>query len=256
MLHIWGPDFSGRAEVNWAVIAFTVEFGAARSAGPTPIGWDRFRAAFLPDSASKVCTIRVTGGLVDASGGVPVVNPAQLALAITSVIPEPEPGGAALGIAPMNLASLTGTALRWWVFGGRVDHGDAPASGDQVGDRFTATPTTTRFPSALWGTTMTRGLGDEPVLARNGVRLTLDPTRIVHPTQTRPVDRAQLTDNAPAGTAVVEVPSAGSIVFEDAAGPDALDPGLGALFGGVSPKADPGLPWDAVRRRRVTEVGG
>jgi hypothetical protein len=53
-LHIWGPEFSGLAEIDLSVISFTIPFGAGSSQKPKPIPWTEFKQSFLPPTSSKV----------------------------------------------------------------------------------------------------------------------------------------------------------------------------------------------------------
>ena len=62
-LHLWGPDFSGTAEIDISVISFTIEFGADASHTPEAIDWNTFKTSFLP--AENVCSIAVKDGLVN-----------------------------------------------------------------------------------------------------------------------------------------------------------------------------------------------
>jgi hypothetical protein len=46
-LYLWGPPFGGRADVDLAIVSFTIFFGADRIP-PPPIGWSDFKEKFLP----------------------------------------------------------------------------------------------------------------------------------------------------------------------------------------------------------------
>jgi hypothetical protein len=92
-LHLWGPDFSGTAEIDLSVISFTIAFGAGASKTPEPLKtWAEFQQSFLPEPV-KVCTISVKNGLVrnmESKGGAPegwVINPKQFSLVIDSAVP-------------------------------------------------------------------------------------------------------------------------------------------------------------------------
>ncbi|KAA3637230.1 MAG: hypothetical protein DWQ02_07050 [Bacteroidetes bacterium] len=89
-LHVWGPDFSGKARVHLWIITFTVSFGSA-APKPRPIDWPTFKSSFLPD-ISKVCSISVTNGLIkniedQQKNPVQVINPKDFKLLITTTIP-------------------------------------------------------------------------------------------------------------------------------------------------------------------------
>ncbi|MCB9275362.1 MAG: hypothetical protein H6564_15060 [Lewinellaceae bacterium] len=91
-LHIWGPDFSGKATIHYYIVSFTISFGHS-SDKPRPLQWEEFRSAFLPDD-SKICTLTVTGGLVkeeDEAGSNgrkrAILNPRSAALVVNSMVP-------------------------------------------------------------------------------------------------------------------------------------------------------------------------
>ncbi len=107
-LHLWGPEFAGRAHVHVKVmivhVGFTVSFGDSSSSRPQKIKWKKFRESFLPDDDAKICTVAVTRGLVHSSkvqvettGGTEqvdhwAVNPKELHLVTDSVIPSTAAG--------------------------------------------------------------------------------------------------------------------------------------------------------------------
>jgi uncharacterized protein DUF6603 len=47
LLHVWGPEFGGMAEIDLEIASFVINFGAAR-VPPKPIGWNTFCTSFLP----------------------------------------------------------------------------------------------------------------------------------------------------------------------------------------------------------------
>lgn len=55
-LHVWGPPFGGRADVDLDVVSFTINFGAAPST-PPPVGWESFKNDFLPKDTNAQQTI-------------------------------------------------------------------------------------------------------------------------------------------------------------------------------------------------------
>jgi hypothetical protein len=87
-LHIWGPEFAGKARVNWYIISFTIEFGNQGVSAPTPLSWSEFSTSFLPAAANdnqkpagdagqenfvpSVCNVNVGKGLrkeIDGADG-------------------------------------------------------------------------------------------------------------------------------------------------------------------------------------------
>ena len=129
-LHIWGPEFTGIAEITWFIISFAIKFGNA-SQGKTYIDWDDFKASFLPhekgakaddiepDSAENEIlipgTITVSEGLVSEgaeSRDIMIVHPENLKLSVKSGVPwtkyainmdsYTDTGETRLGILPMG----------------------------------------------------------------------------------------------------------------------------------------------------------
>src|SRR6516225_10833842 len=60
-LDVWGPPFSGRARVQWNLLAFEVTFGD-RERPPEPLKWSEFREAFLPEG--RMFTVTAEAGKV------------------------------------------------------------------------------------------------------------------------------------------------------------------------------------------------
>jgi hypothetical protein len=198
-LHLWGPEFSGRASIKVSVIEFDVTFGAAAVTAPDPISWAEFRETFLPhpgtDKIIPCCSVAVTDGLVraadqgaDGTGAPPdlgVVNPKRFVLTASSVIPstaavagtEVDVGRLALnrvGVAPMAVAAGALTSVQTiQIFLDR-----AP-----VGDLFRFTPIVKPVPAALWGSTPTPGLNGERFVERSLAGFTIAPQKDVEPAQ-------------------------------------------------------------------------
>lgn len=119
-LELWGPDFSGRVFIDYTLVSFTIEFGAASAVAPAPIPWNTFADSFLP-AADQCVGVSIESGLVAASSkntaddnmDMGVINPQTLSLLVNSVIPikttnlplgDPNRIDTAFGVAPMNLA--------------------------------------------------------------------------------------------------------------------------------------------------------
>ncbi len=105
-VHVWGPDFAGKAYLDVGPKTFTVEFGGASSTKPLPVGWDDFSKKFL--SAGQVCGVTVAKGLIrkakNANGEeVYVVNPKEMEIEVKSIIPISETGYYSPGITPMGI---------------------------------------------------------------------------------------------------------------------------------------------------------
>ena len=89
-LHIWGPDFAGKATIHLWIFSATVRFGASDSNSTEPIAWEEFHSSFLPE-ADKVCSVSASKGLVKqvvrGNEEIWVINPKDLELATDSFIP-------------------------------------------------------------------------------------------------------------------------------------------------------------------------
>jgi hypothetical protein len=53
-LEIWGPPFSGKAEVNLKIFSFTIAFGEDRKKIETTVSWEEFKKGLMPTAASPV----------------------------------------------------------------------------------------------------------------------------------------------------------------------------------------------------------
>ena len=113
-LHLWGPDFSGKATIDLDVISFDVAFGPSRPQAPKAISWDEFKASFLPDD-SAICGVALKDGLLRKNtpdqGNTPAadldlgaVDPKSLILVVNSVIPSTaaKVRDQALGLIPVT----------------------------------------------------------------------------------------------------------------------------------------------------------
>lgn len=103
-LHIWGPEFSGTAELHarvWGIgVSYDISFGNASQQAKL-ISWSDFKASFLPSHAlavnppatTEIISIQVTGGFLgemnDAvrNDKVLLVNPKEFVLSMNSLIP-------------------------------------------------------------------------------------------------------------------------------------------------------------------------
>ena len=89
-LHIWGPDFAGKAKIHLWIFSATVRFGANDSSSTQPITWNDFHSSFLP-SPDKVCSVAASKGLVKqvlrGDEEVWIINPKDLELTTDSLIP-------------------------------------------------------------------------------------------------------------------------------------------------------------------------
>jgi hypothetical protein len=161
-LHLWGPEFAGTATVHWSIISFTVNFGAQGSPAMEPIGWERFKASFLP-KPEQICSIAVQQGLLRHMHGTEderwILNAKEMVLAVHSAVPfkhltvgahlqlvdaDLEKKATHLAIAPMGIEAkdLTSTCVLTV-----TRKGGQPLEADA----FQVWPTWKPMPAALWG---------------------------------------------------------------------------------------------------------
>lgn len=114
-LDIWGPEFSGKAQVTVKTFGinfnFGLEFGSKKEVERT-LDWAAFKTGFLPKD-NQVLSVNIVDGLTTKEGETLTVNPKDLTLRIESVIPatgldlDETEKGASFGIYPMSLSALT-----------------------------------------------------------------------------------------------------------------------------------------------------
>ncbi len=81
-LRLWGPELSGRAEVDWEIISFDIAFGKGSKSKPKAIDWATFQSKFLP-APGNVCTIGLEKGATrQLEEGTWVVNANELAITL------------------------------------------------------------------------------------------------------------------------------------------------------------------------------
>lgn len=113
-LDIWGPPFSGKAEIDLGIYSFEICFGSKELPDRKPLLWNEFAKGFLPQDENKkieqhkknrlkangtnssipldCITANVTSGIIDCiekegSEKLYIANPMQIQLAIDSAIP-------------------------------------------------------------------------------------------------------------------------------------------------------------------------
>ncbi len=184
-LHLWGPEFSGEAEVHLKVVGVDVSFHVAfntASKRPKALDWDAFCTSFLP--AAKILsedkqpiegaiTLACGGGLLgqtekgegETGDDEWIVAASHLTINITSAVPatllqgaavEPPEGTAAKpGIAPMGIKSgsmksdLTITISR--ANSELTIHIEGQKEDSAAEASFLLTPTRGNLPAAVWG---------------------------------------------------------------------------------------------------------
>ena len=190
-LHIWGPDFTGRAEISWAVFSFDVEFGTSKANGPVPIDWAHFKQSFLPDDDAALITTRVVAGLVRTIDNRSVINPSEFTLALASTVPVSNVLFNAIpitiahedefGIASMNLDKLDSTLEIRLEYRGSdgvytdVDTHTLAHNGLETKPLFELKTVDKSFPPALWGTSISVEMDSNTINAMG--EITLHPKR-------------------------------------------------------------------------------
>lgn len=199
-LQISGPEFSGRAHVQWSVISFDVTFGRPARRRPQAINWDTFRTSFLPDDTTVICSLSVQEGLVNsAASGESVdwiVNPKGFTLLTNALIPSEE-------------AYLHTTAIDLTASGHRTDFGIGPMAvpaadlttwqtititrdGEHVEEAFTLTPVLKSVPIGLWGQSLMPNLNGPRVIENTLAGFTIVPKNPPAPGATTAIDRGRL----------------------------------------------------------------
>ncbi|MDO7926907.1 hypothetical protein Q6A51_08970 [Pseudomonas sp. KFB-139] len=172
-LDLWGPDFGGLALVDLSVVSFTIDFGAQKRPGNTPIDWGEFRESFLPaptvlkpdkpaPTQSPLIGISAPSGLlgtVELKNTVTQeskllwkVDPANLRLVLSNPVPVTHVSGPlapaqgnwnrSLGVAPMDKpqGSLTSTLCL-----------SIKRTDEQDGGNWSSQALLGNVPAGLWG---------------------------------------------------------------------------------------------------------
>lgn len=173
-LHVWGPSFSGTAQVDWFIFSFEIAFGSDRPNVPLPISFARFKSAFLGVEAGEdgsVLGITVVRGQTGRLGDALVVDPAGLELALSTRVPGDhsalgDADAVPTGADPIGLPPLWGVPTGASTLRVRVSR-----DGADVSTEFVAEAEDNVFPAALWAPVRVP-LPDTPsVRATGGLRL-------------------------------------------------------------------------------------
>lgn len=171
-LHIWGPEFAGKAEIDLDIVKFELSFGAAQAAKPPALSWGEFQASFLPTD-NQICTIGVSSGLIQQIGEgektLWVINPKDFALTTNTVIPVKQAKAndsqlefsqpkSNLGIASMQVKSGEFTTSDHVIKIERFE--DKTETFTKFGGKFKYEPIYKNVPVALWGEPTKSGTPD------------------------------------------------------------------------------------------------
>lgn len=166
-LHLWGPEFSGKARVKCSAISFTIAFGSGSASKPKAIDWDEFKGSFLP-AAAEVIAFAVVDGLLNtvkenkdsdgASEEVWIVNPKVLAISIDSAIPLGREGKTGIGSMEVAADSFDGS-MAIAVFRQEEDGGWQRVDGE-----FTLSPLVKDVAAGLWGGSIAPKVNDASLI--------------------------------------------------------------------------------------------
>jgi len=200
-LELWGPEFGGTATVDLSVVSFTVNFGA-RKRQVSPIDWSEFEKAFLPPAADRL-SLSVTRGLAEERENLTIVNPAELEVELSTVLPV-KTTGAAFGISSMDLKKVHTSSMDVVI-----------TRNGRAFDEMQVTPITRNAPAALWGRSLDAAKAKESLMRDLTLGYRLQPAPPLTPEKSaiRPVSDfafdLQIHDAAFAPVAALPPPSAG-----------------------------------------------
>jgi len=156
-LHVWGPEFSGKAHIDLSVVSFDVKFGDDKSQQPKPIDWATFKSSFLP-ADDAVCAVSVKSGMVRTPEDDPtidwVINPKEFSLVTNSVIPSKAAYAAGNEIEAGTYASAFGVAsmgLKAKELVTSQTISITRSTGEAAEDLFEFIPILKDAPAGLWG---------------------------------------------------------------------------------------------------------
>jgi len=167
-LHVWGPPFSGRAQIHVGVMSFTIEFGEKQLEAPA-LDWEQFQERLL-GPRETLLRLRVRDGLLgELARASYAVDAEQFEAATELAVPakrvllngKDQQGGDGFDIAPMRLerahvVSRHEIDIERWTGSGWKAYGDVDATVLRDG----------RLPKALWELQgeLAEALGKEPTL--------------------------------------------------------------------------------------------
>ncbi len=192
-LHIWGPEFSGKARMKLWCISFTVAFGAGSPTGASSIGTEEFRKSFLESEKGEQAggfRLAIARGILKeqkTKQGEPewTVAPEQLQLALQTAVPVKsllfDPGDSAREPHPVYHATedfyvrpckkyLSQSELTVRISAVK-ENGEADGERRKSAEeRFVAEAQYEQLPAALWGLPDERG---ETVTCCAGIRISV-----------------------------------------------------------------------------------
>jgi hypothetical protein len=178
-LHIWGPNFTGTAKINWFIISFTINFGGG--GGTKSLTWDDFKTSFLPSKTvngkSEISPISLTFNSNPISKKdtksaenteIKMYSGNDFSINLISEIPENKVNGA-VGVCPMGCCQLT-SEITYEIK--NVDNPDTKIT-------TTATDIKRNVPYALWGNKAGNPEGKELIEVVSGKKITFPKQELV-----------------------------------------------------------------------------
>ncbi|AUI87751.1 hypothetical protein BS333_15220 [Vibrio azureus] len=87
-LSIWGPDFAGKARIDWDIYEFSIGFGPKKNQNTAGISWGDFKDQYIPSlSSPEFVDLSIESGQIGSIDAWKVVDPDQLELRCQSPIP-------------------------------------------------------------------------------------------------------------------------------------------------------------------------
>ncbi|MEL6538253.1 MAG: DUF6603 domain-containing protein, partial [Bacteroidota bacterium] len=102
-VHLWGPDFGGKASLDLYVTSVTVHFGAKKSQKPPPLDWATFRETFLPEPLVPQVITLDSPSSPGSGHHLGTFHPHELTLNVEVPVPLTQVENQPVGIVPMGL---------------------------------------------------------------------------------------------------------------------------------------------------------
>lgn len=160
-LHVWGPDFSGTADLHARVcgigVSYSIAFGNAEKQSPT-ISWSSFKTDFLPP-AEQIIQYSVTEGLIEewknpeTGEQLFLVNPGEISVSVDSMIPitsmEKGPDSLRLTHSSFSIPTIGKSGIKTTLILSLKD-----ANGTDRLENFHLVPKEKNLPRAVWNDSM------------------------------------------------------------------------------------------------------
>lgn len=153
-VHLWGPEFGGKATIDLGITSKDIHFGKSSSQIPDALDWNEFDTSFLPDK--NLCSLSLTDGMVtkgETEDHLGVLNPKYFKIQGQTFIPSKtlvtsmigNPGTTTgFGVAPMDISTIDKSTLTVTVL-------RKEGTWEDCSSEFGYTTITKNAPTALWG---------------------------------------------------------------------------------------------------------